>query len=167
MSVRPGNPADAGPALAIWRAAVDATHGFLTPEDRLEIDRLVAEWLPSASLWIVDDQAGPVGFLAMDGRKIEALFVHPGAHGRGFGTQLLKHALALAPDAEVDANEQADNALPFYEARGFVRIGRSESDGQGRPYPLVHLRYAARAGGARGTQSARITAKAEAPAPRG
>jgi hypothetical protein len=28
----------------------------------------------------------------------------------------------------VDASEQASNALAFYEARGFVRTGRSETD---------------------------------------
>jgi putative acetyltransferase len=27
---------------------------------------------------------------------------------------------------------------------GFVRTGRSALDGQGRPYPLVHLKYAGR-----------------------
>jgi putative acetyltransferase len=141
MTVRRGTPADAPRALEIWRAAVDATHGFLTPEDRLAIERLVAEWLPNAELWIVDDDDTAAGFLVMEGRMIEGLFVDPAMHGRGFGTALLTHALALAPDARVDANEQASNALPFYESRGFVRTGRSESDRQGRPYPLVHLRY--------------------------
>ena len=72
---------------------------------------------------------------------IDALFVDPAVHGRGYGTVLLEHALSLAPDAVVDASEQASNALAFYEARGFVRTGRSESDPQGRPYPLIHLKY--------------------------
>lgn len=142
MSVRRGTPADLPRALAIWRAAVDATHGFLTPADRAEIDALVVDWLPTVELWVVDDGAVPVGFLVMDGTMIDALFVDPAVHGRGFGTALLGHALALAPDALVDASEQASNALPFYEARGFVRIGRSETDPHGRPYPLIHLRYA-------------------------
>jgi putative acetyltransferase len=127
--------------MEIWRAAVDVTHGFLAAEDRLALDRLVAEWLPNAKLWIVDNDGRAVGFLAIEGSMIEALFVDPAMHGRGFGTALLTHALALAPDARVDANEQASNALPFYESRGFVRTGRSEMDRQGRPYPLVHLRY--------------------------
>lgn len=143
MIVRKGRAADVPHALEIWRDAVDATHGFLTPADRVDIDALVAEWLPTVELWLVDDDMRPVGFLVMDGEMIDALFVDPTAHGRGFGTALLNHALMLSPEALVDASEQATNALPFYEARGFVRIGRSETDPQGRPYPLVHLRYGA------------------------
>jgi putative acetyltransferase len=143
MKVRRGTPADAPRALEIWRDAVDATHRFLTPEDRAEIDEFVAAWLPSAELWLVDDPEGrPVGFLVMDGNMIDALFVDPAVHGCGYGTALLNHALTLAPDVVVDASEQADNALAFYEARGFVRTGRSETDPDGRPYPLIHLRYA-------------------------
>jgi putative acetyltransferase len=141
--VRKGTAADAPRALEIWRDAVDATHGFLTAEDRSEIDAMVAEWLYTVALWMVDDGDRPVGFLVMDGEMIDALFVDPAAHGRGFGTALVDHALTLAPNALVDASEQATNALPFYEARGFVRIGRSHTDPQGRPYPLIHLRYGA------------------------
>jgi putative acetyltransferase len=139
--VRKGAAADVPRALEIWRDAVDATHRFLTPRDRVEIDAMVRQWLPTVELWMVDDGARPVGFLVMDGETIDALFVDPLAHGRGFGTALLNHALGIAPAALVDASEQATNALPFYEARGFVRVGRSETDPQGRPYPLIHLRY--------------------------
>lgn len=143
MKIRQGTSADVPRALAIWRNAVDATHGFLTPEDRAGIDVMVAEqFLPHVALVLVEDAAGQVqGFLVMDGEMIDALFVDPAVHGQGFGTALLDHALTLAPQALVDASEQADNALPFYEARGFLRIGRSETDPQGRPYPLIHLRH--------------------------
>jgi putative acetyltransferase len=104
---------------------------------------MVQQLLAGAELWLVDGGDGrAAGFLVMDGDLIDALFVDPAVHGRGYGTALLNHALTLAPEALVDANEQATNALPFYEARGFVRIGRSETDPQGRPYPLIHLRYA-------------------------
>ena len=142
MIVRRGTAADRPRALQIWRDAVDATHGFLTPEDRAEIDGMVQQFFAEAELWLVDGEDGrAAGFLIMDGDMIDALFVDPAVHGRGYGTALLNHALALAPEALVDASEQATNALPFYEARGFVRIGRSETDPQGRPYPLIHLRY--------------------------
>ena len=41
-----------------------------------------------------------------------------------------------------DVNEQNLQAVGFYEHLGFVPIGRSERDGQGRAYPLIHLRSA-------------------------
>lgn len=145
VRIRAGTPADVPRALEIWRDAVDATHGFLTAADRVEIDRLVAEdFLPHVEMWLaVDDADWPLGFLVMDGEMIDALFVDPAHHGQGVGTRLVEHALTLAPKALVDASEQAANACAFYEARGFVRIGRSASDPQGRPYPLIHYRYAA------------------------
>ena len=146
--IRAGTPADVPRALEIWRAAVDATHGFLSAADRTEIDTLVAEqFLPHVPLWLaVDDADRAQGFLVMDGEMIDALFVDPAVHGRGIGTALVDHALALAPNALVDASEQASNAASFYESRGFVRTGRSETDPHGRPYPVIHFRHPGRAG---------------------
>ena len=140
-AIRRGTPQDVPRALEIWRSAVDATHGFLTPEHRAEIDEMVAtEFLPNAELWVaVDEDKTVAGFLVMDGKMIDALFVDPAVHGRGVGTALLNHALQLEPDAVVDASEQASNALPFYLSRGFMVVGRSETDPHGRPYPLIHL----------------------------
>ena len=140
-TIRRGSPQDVPRALEIWRSAVDATHGFLTAQDRAEIDEMVAnEFLPNAELWLAVDQNDRVaGFLVMDGEMIDALFVDPAVHGRGFGTALLNQALQLSPKATVDASEQATNALPFYLSRGFRVVGRSETDCQGRPYPLIHL----------------------------
>jgi putative acetyltransferase len=141
MKIRRGTQGDVPRALEIWRAAVDATHGFLSAADRAEIDVMVAEeFLPNAELILaVDGGDFPIGFLVMDGDIIDALFVDPAHHGQGYGSLLLDHALKLAPDATVDASEQATNALPFYLSRGFKVSGRSETDGQGRPYPLIHL----------------------------
>ena len=141
MTIRRGTSEDVPRALQIWRDAVDATHGFLTPEHRAEIDAMVAEqFLPNAELWLaLDTDDRPVGFLVMDGEMIDALFVDPSVHGQGYGTRLLDKALELSPNPTVDASEQATNALPFYLARGFQVVGRSETDPQGRPYPLIHL----------------------------
>ena len=141
MTIRRGTPDDVPRALQIWRDSVDATHAFLTPEHRAEIDVMVAEqFLPNADLWLATDAADrPVGFLVMDGEMIDALFVDSAVHGEGYGTRLLDKALELSPNATVEASEQATNALPFYLTRGFHVVGRSETDPQGRPYPLIHL----------------------------
>ncbi|MDE2411102.1 MAG: acetyltransferase [Sphingomonadales bacterium] len=142
MRVRAGTPADVDRALAIWRAAVDATHGFLSAADRAAIEAEVAGFLPLVPLAIVaDDNDLAQAFMIRDGDMVEALFVDPAMHGKGLGSLLLAHARQqTGGPLRVDANLQADNALPFYAARGFVETGRSDRDGQGRPYAIVHLR---------------------------
>ena len=100
---------------------------------------VACDFLPQAELWLAVDAADrATGFLVMDGDMIDALFVDPQVHGQGIGTELLNHALSLGATC-VEASEQADNALPFYLARGFTIVGRSETDPQGHPYPLIKL----------------------------
>lgn len=146
VRIRPSVRADAPRLLEIWRGAVDATHGFLRPEDRAELDGQVATYVAAAEFWVAEDATGhPVGFLGMTstagGAQIDSLFVDPALHGRGYGSALLAHALAIASAATVDANEQVPDTVAFYERRGFVRTGRSPIDDSGRPYPLVHFRH--------------------------
>ena len=40
----------------------------------------------------------------------------------------------------VDVNEENAPGRKFYEALGFVLVGRSRLDDTGRPHPLLHLR---------------------------
>lgn len=142
IKVRASRPVDSNRVIDIWRKAVDATHDFLTPEDRLAIDELVCGFLPEAPLWVaVDEGDQPVGFMLIDDGHMEALFVDPACHGAGIGKVLVRHGLAAHPNMTTDVNEQNPKAIGFYEAMGFVRTGRSDLDGQGRPYPLIHLKY--------------------------
>jgi putative acetyltransferase len=62
----------------------------------------------------------------------------PDAQGRGVGTALLEHA-AHHPELGLDADEQNLAACAFSITGGFRQVGRSEPDGQGRPFPLLHL----------------------------
>ena len=140
--VRASRPDDAPQLLEVWRRSVDATHDFLSGDDRITIDRIVAEeYLPSAQLTVaVDADDVPVAFLGGSGREIESLFVHPSAHGLGVGRLLIGHFASLGEgEMRVDVNEQNAGARVFYERLGFRVAGRSPNDGEGRPYPLLHM----------------------------
>jgi putative acetyltransferase len=138
--IRRSRPDDGEHVIALWRAAVDATHDFLSREDRLAIEVEVRAFLPEASLWLaVDDNDHPLGFMLLDGGHMDALFVDPVVRGRGVGAELVRHALQLHPKLTTEVNEQNEQAVGFYERMGFGCIGRTAFDNQGRPYPLIRL----------------------------
>jgi len=67
------------------------------------------------------------------------LFVKPQHFGAGIGRNLIKYAVDNMDASKVDVNEQNPNAIGFYEKVGFKKVGRSELDGQGKPFPLIHM----------------------------
>lgn len=132
----------------LWRASVEATHTFLSPA---EIDR-IAGYVPQAlrsvpRLIVAYDSAyRPLGFGGVDTGKLEMLFVAPGARGRGVGKALLAYAVEHLGAHSVDVNEQNPQAQGFYGHCGFVPTGRSATDGQGAPYPLILMELAEKPG---------------------
>lgn len=127
--------------LDIWRRSVEATHHFLRGGDIDWYESTVSGYLPAMQDLRVADQRdhGPLGFIAQDDGEIHMLFVDPEAHGRGIGTRLLDTVGQHFDVLRVDVNEDNDSGCRFYSAKGFERIGRSEVDDEGRPFPLLHL----------------------------
>ncbi len=125
--------------VAVWRTAVDATHDFLAVEDRDAIEaRLASDYFPHVELVVAEREGAVVGFAGTAGNRLEMLFVDAAERGHGVGTALLAHVVEHGVTA-VDVNEQNPQAVGFYRRRGFDVVGRSELDGDGRPYPLLHL----------------------------
>lgn len=143
LTIRPSTLADGPRILDVWRSSVDATHNFLSASDRRDIEREVAAFLPHAPLFVaVDRDDRAMGFMLLENCHLQALFVHAAHRGSGVGRALVEHALCLCPGLSADVNEQNGQAIGFYERMGFKRVGRSETDDQGRPYPLLRLRRA-------------------------
>ncbi|MED7670400.1 GNAT family N-acetyltransferase [Pseudomonas moraviensis subsp. stanleyae] len=126
----------------VWEASVRATHQFL-PDSYIELLRnlVLTRYLDAVMLICTKDpQQRITGFAGVAAGKIEMLFIDPDHRGRGLGKQLLRYAIERLNADELDVNEQNPQALGFYEKQGFEVIGRSEVDGMGQPYPLLHMR---------------------------
>jgi len=141
MIIRQGNAADYPQLLDIWLRAVRATHHFLQPSD---IDGLLPQlrdvYFPAVELWVaVDTDDQPLGFIGFNENHVEMLFVDPERHGKGIGRALLDFGRQSRNAMSVDVNEQNPQATGFYEHYGFVQTGRSPLDGEGRPFPLLHM----------------------------
>jgi len=143
ISIRKSTPADAGRLFDVWHSAVEATHDFVSPEDHSEIAALVRDqYLPAADLDVAIDENGlPLAFMGMTGNEIDSLFVHADARGTGVGRLMVEHACAKGPIIRTEVNEQNAQGVAFWEHMGFRRVGRTETDGQGRPYPLLQMEW--------------------------
>ena len=126
----------------VWEASVRATHHFITEANIQFFKPLVQEALPQIeALACVRDEAGQVaGFIGVASGKVEMLFLDPAYRGQGGGRRLMKHAVKTLGATTVDVNEQNEQAVGFYQRLGFEVVGRSELDGTGKPFPLLHLR---------------------------
>ena len=129
-ALRPFLPADTPVLAEIFQASVEE----LTGDDYSEAQRAAwaaeADDLPSfgarlsQNLTLVATMGGaPVGFASLKGTdRIEMLYVHPDAAGRGVGTLLYDalEKLAGARKATRLVADVSDSAEDFFRRRGFV-----------------------------------------------
>ncbi|HEY8566458.1 MAG TPA: GNAT family N-acetyltransferase [Beijerinckiaceae bacterium] len=128
-ALRPFLPADVPILAAIYQESILE----LTGEDYSEAQQ--AAWAAAAEdeaafgarlsggLTLLATIAGsPVGFASLKGPDVlDLLYVHPSATGQGAGTLLCDalEKLAAARGAARLTVDASDNALPFFEARGY------------------------------------------------
>lgn len=127
--------------IDIWERSVRSTHDFLP---KVEINNLkpliLNQYFHQVELhkYIQDEQI--VGFIGTSGDNIDMLFIDPQFRGKGMGRVLTNFAITELKIENVDVNEQNLQAFGFYKKLGFQVIGRSELDGQAKPYPILHLK---------------------------
>ena len=125
-------PAIAEIHLTARREAMPYLHRPHTDDDeRAYFARVVGD-RPSA-WWVSWVQDQIVGFMLIDGKDIDHLYVLPGWQRRGIGLCLLNKAKALSPQRlELWAFQRNTNARAFYEAQGFRAVaytdGRNEEN---------------------------------------
>ena len=125
----------------VWERSVRETHAFLSKGEIAEIKPFVPQALMSVETLVVakrDD--APVGFMGVQDGRLEMLFLDPGARGRGLGRALLAYGIERLGVTELTVNEQNPQAVGFYEHLGFKTYRRTETDEEGRPYPLLYMR---------------------------
>lgn len=127
--------------LDVWQASVRASHHFLTEADIRTLTPQAEEaLLQIETLWIVEDDLWPVGFMGVQERKIEMLFLHPDYFRKGVGKELVQRAFRKLAVEYVDVNEQNPDAARFYERMGFHTFRRDDTDDQGNPFPILRMK---------------------------
>lgn len=141
MKIERASKAEYQTLIEIWEASVRATHDFLSEDDLQQLKPLILEqYFDAVNLTCAKTNTGRIaGFCGVHDGNIEMLFITPEMRGQGIGSMLAAHAISAQGATKVDVNEQNPKALGFYQHIGFAVTGRSPTDGQGKPYPLLHM----------------------------
>lgn len=132
-------PALLAALVSVWDASVRASHDFLTDDEIRRLTPCVSEGLAAITTLLVARRAGaPVGFMGIEGRKIEMLFLAPAQFGQGLGRRMVTLAFDTYGVTHVDVNEQNARAA-FYRRMGFRPFRRDALDDQGNPFPILRM----------------------------
>ena len=80
-----------------------------------------------------------IGFMRIAEGNLEMLFIDNKYRGAGIGKKLITYAIDNLQVTKVDVNEQNVQAVGFYEYMGFNIYKRSNLDGEGKEYPILHM----------------------------
>ena len=80
-----------------------------------------------------------IGFMGIAEGNLEMLFIDNNYRGTGIGKKLVTYAINHLQVTKVDVNEQNIQAVGFYKYIGFNVYKRSDLDGEGKEYPILHM----------------------------
>lgn len=125
--------------IEIWESAVLHTHDFLKEEDFLYYKKQLPVYFQYVTLIGFEQDGVLVGFMGVAEGNLEMLFIDNKYRGAGIGKKLITYAIDNLQVTKVDVNEQNVQAVGFYEYMGFNIYKRSNLDGEGKEYPILHM----------------------------
>ncbi|MEU4091901.1 GNAT family N-acetyltransferase [Streptomyces sp. NPDC026673] len=141
IRIRPADASDADAITALFLASRAAAMPYLP---RLHSDEETRWWIANIVLeqcrvWVAEQAVtgAALGFAALDGGRLEHLYLRPDARGRGIGASLLDEVLRHHPDGPLSLHVFQRNtaARAFYERHGFRAVPGSAGTGneEGEP----------------------------------
>lgn len=137
--IRKIEAADYPRLIEIWEGAVLNTHHFLKQADFLYYKQQLPLYFEHVALFGFEQEERLVGFIGVAAGNLEMLFVDNDYRHCGIGRKLVSYAITALQITKVDVNEQNTQAVGFYEHIGFKIQGKSELDGEGKAYPILHM----------------------------
>lgn len=125
--------------MEIWESAVLNTHDFFKEEDFLYYEEQLPVYFQHVTLFGFEQEGILIGFMGIAEGNLEMLFIDNKYRGAGIGKKLITYAIDNLQVTKVDVNEQNVQAVGFYEYMGFNIYKRSNLDGEGKEYLILHM----------------------------
>ena len=142
MQIRQYKESDLNAVLDSWEAATRLAHTFMSDKFIAQERKNVAEiYMPNTDTWVAELDGNVVGFVALMGNEIGAIFLLPNYHGKGIGKALIDKANELHSSLEVEVFKANAIGRKFYSRYGFELLEEKHHEPTGQP--LLRLRFMA------------------------
>ena len=123
--VRKYKDEDLKDVISSWENASKLAHSFLSKEfldkERYNIPNV---YLPNADTWVAECKEKVIGFIALIGNEVGAIFVDPKFHSTGVGRSLMNKAQELHGDLKVEVFQDNTIGRKFYSSYSFELISK-------------------------------------------
>lgn len=140
MKIRQYENSDLTAVLCSWETATRLAHPFMTDEfiaqERINVAEL---YIPNTDTWVLEIEGEVVGFIALIGNEVGAIFLLPKYHGQGAGKALMDKAQELHGDLEVEVFKANSIGRKFYSRYGFKHLEDKFHEPTGQP--LLRLKF--------------------------
>lgn len=136
--IRPYHANDANAVLDIWLSASIQAHAFI--DESFWRDQLTAMgeiYLPQAETLVLEEAGQILGFASLHEHRLAALFIAPGAQGRGLGKRLLNEAKRRRDLLELSVYSANARACTFYQACSFAVVAERNDPHTGHPEQVM------------------------------
>jgi len=145
LTVRFATVSDLPVCAAIINDYIDATEWLPRTIDHKAVEDLfVPSLLESRTFFVAEEHGEILGYLSMspDDGFVPALYLRPGARGKGVGKALLDAAKTEHPDGlELTVFELNAGALSFYKREGFHEDPARRDDTTDEGIPTLWMRW--------------------------
>jgi putative acetyltransferase len=144
LTLRYATTADLPVCADIINDYIDATEWLPRTIDHAAVEALfVPSLLETRTLFVVEEHGKITGYLSMSNDGfVPALYLRPGARGRGLGKRLLDAAKAAHPDGlELTVFEHNIDALRFYQREGFQEDFTRRDNATEEGIPTMWMRW--------------------------
>ena len=141
-TIRQYEESDLNSVLSAWENASKIAHPFLKSEFQDQVRKdIPALYLPNADTWVVESENQVVGFIALLGNEVGAIFLQPEHHGKKLGKLMMDKAKELHNDLEVEVFRNNSIGRKFYSQYGFELLNESTHEQTGEQ--VLRLKFTA------------------------
>lgn len=105
--------------MEIWLQSNIETHSFIDKKYWEDNYSMVKEILPSAEIYIYEENKNILGFIGIIGSYIAGIFVDKNFRSQGIGKKILDYCKSLKRELSLSVYEKNIKAYSFYSREGF------------------------------------------------